>query len=285
MRRRMHPRPKVLRRFAVTQAQSSVILNVRFCSAQSLNLSGFEARLIRMSDRQPQDRATQTSLVVRYAPLVKRIAYHLMARMPPMVLVDDLIQAGMLGLLDAGRNYDPTQGASFETYAGIRIRGSMLDELRRNDWAPKSVHRKVREITEAIRKVENAVGRDARDQEVMQELGMNADEYYKLLQEAAIFRMTNLEDVGIDDAAIHQGLGEPQSTPLSELQDEDFRNGLARAIAALPERERLIVTLYYDDELNLREIGTVLGVSESRTSQLLSQALLRLRARMKTWVS
>ncbi len=238
-----------------------------------------------MSDHPPQDREAQTSLVVRYAPLVKRIAYHLMARMPPMVLVDDLIQAGMLGLLDAGRNYDPTQGASFETYAGIRIRGSMLDELRRNDWAPKSVHRKVRDVTEAIRKVENAMGRDARDQEVMKELGMGADEYYKLLQEAAVFRMTNLEDVGIDDEAIHQGLGEPQSTPLTELQDDDFRNGLARAIAALPERERLIVTLYYDNELNLREIGTVLGVSESRTSQLLSQALLRLRARMKTWLT
>lgn len=238
-----------------------------------------------MNEYNAQDRKSQESLVIRYSPLVKRIAYHLMARMPPMVLVDDLIQAGMLGLLDASRNYDPTQGASFETYAGIRIRGSMLDELRRNDWAPKSVHRKVREVTEAIRKVENAVGRDARDQEVMKELGLSADEYYKLLQEASVFRMTNLEDVGVDDGAISEGLGEPASTPLGELQDEDFRKGLSRAIAALPERERLIVTLYYDNELNLREIGTVLGVSESRTSQLLSQALLRLRARMKTWVT
>lgn len=237
-----------------------------------------------MKEYNAKHRKEQESLVIRYSPLVKRIAYHLMARMPPMVLVDDLIQAGMIGLLDASRNYDPTQGASFETYAGIRIRGSMLDELRRNDWAPKSVHRKVREVTEAIRKVENAVGRDARDQEVMKELGLTQDEYYKLLQEAAVFRMTNLEDVGVDDGAISEGLGEPASTPLGELQDEDFRKGLSRAIAALPERERLIVTLYYDNELNLREIGTVLGVSESRTSQLLSQALIRLRARMKTWV-
>lgn len=238
-----------------------------------------------MKEYNAKHRKEQESLVIRYSPLVKRIAYHLMARMPPMVLVDDLIQAGMIGLLDASRNYDPTQGASFETYAGIRIRGSMLDELRRNDWAPKSVHRKVREVTEAIRKVENAVGRDARDQEVMKELGLTQDEYYKLLQEAAVFRMTNLEDVGVDDGAISEGLGEPASTPLGELQDEDFRKGLSRAIAALPERERLIVTLYYDNELNLREIGTVLGVSESRTSQLLSQALIRLRARMKTWVT
>jgi RNA polymerase sigma factor for flagellar operon FliA len=208
-----------------------------------------------------------------------------MARMPPMVLVDDLIQAGMIGLLDASRNYDPTQGASFETYAGIRIRGAMLDELRRNDWAPKSVHRKVREVTEAIRRIENRTGRDARDQEVMQEMGLSQDDYFKILQEASMFRMTNLEDVGVDEEAISEGLGMPQSTPVEELEDDDFRNGLARSIAALPERERLIVTMYYDNELNLREIGTVLGVSESRTSQLLSQALLRLRARMKTWLT
>jgi RNA polymerase sigma factor for flagellar operon FliA len=161
----------------------------------------------------------------------------------------------------------------------------MLDELRRNDWAPKSVHRKVREVAEAIRRIENNTGRDARDQEVMKEMGLTQDEYYKILQEASVFRMTNLEDVGVDEEAISEGLGDPQNTPLEELQDMDFRNGLSRAIAALPERERLIVTLYYDNELNLREIGSVLGVSESRTSQLLSQALLRLRARMKTWVS
>jgi RNA polymerase sigma factor for flagellar operon FliA len=238
-----------------------------------------------MSYSNANDRKTQETIVVKYAPLVKRIAYHLMARMPPMVLVDDLIQAGMIGLLDASRNYDPTQGASFETYAGIRIRGAMLDELRRNDWAPKSVHRKVREVTEAIRRIENATGRDARDQEVMKEMGLTQDEYYKILQEASMFRMTNLEDVGVDEEAISEGLGDPQNTPLDDLQDNDFRSSLSRAIAALPERERLIVTLYYDNELNLREIGSVLGVSESRTSQLLSQALLRLRARMKTWVS
>ncbi len=238
-----------------------------------------------MSHYKTQDRKAQEKVVVQYAPLVKRIAYHLMARMPPMVLVDDLIQAGMIGLLDASRNYDPTQGASFETYAGIRIRGAMLDELRRNDWAPKSVHRKVREVTEAMRRIENRTGRDARDQEVMQEMGLSQDEYFKILQEASMFRMTNLEDVGVDEEAISEGLGAPQTTPVEELEDDDFRNGLARSIAALPERERLIVTMYYDNELNLREIGTVLGVSESRTSQLLSQALLRLRARMKTWLT
>ena len=236
-----------------------------------------------MHDKADQD--SHEDLVVRHAPLVKRIAYHLMARMPPMVLVDDLIQAGMIGLLDACRNYDPNQGASFETYAGIRIRGAMLDELRRNDWAPKSVHRKMREMTETIRKIENKTGRDARDEEVIRELGISQKEYYKILQDASLFRMANFEDIGVDEEALSSGMVDPEPNPLDTLQDEDFKHGLARAIAALPERERMIVTLYYDAELNLREIGTVLGVSESRTSQLLSQALIRLRARMNNWVS
>jgi len=229
--------------------------------------------------------SNQEAMVIQHASLVKRIAYHLMARMPPMVLVDDLIQAGMLGLLDACRNYDPNQGASFETYAGIRIRGSMLDELRRNDWAPKSVHRKIREMAKAIRNIENRHGRDARDNEIIEVLEISREEYYKLLKEASVFRMTNLEAIGIDEEAISTGMVMPEPNPLDTLQDEDFKQGLATAIAALPERERMIINLYYDAELNLREIGSVLGVSESRTSQLLSQAVIRLRARMNNWTT
>ena len=202
-----------------------------------------------------------------------------------MVLVDDLIQAGMLGLLDACRNYDPEQGASFETYAGIRIRGSMLDELRRNDWAPKSVHRKIREMAKAIREIENKTGRDARDAEIIESMDISQEEYFKILKEASVFRMTNLESIGIDEEAISSGMVAPEPNPADSLQEEDFKQGLASSIAALPERERMIINLYYDAELNLREIGSVLGVSESRTSQLLSQALIRLRARMNNWTS
>jgi len=238
-----------------------------------------------MHEKIKQSQSNQEAMVVQHAPLVKRIAYHLMARMPPMVLVDDLIQAGMLGLLDACRNYDPNQGASFETYAGIRIRGSMLDELRRNDWAPKSVHRKIREMAKAIRDIENQQGRDARDNEIMEALEISRDEYFKLLKEASVFRMTNLDAMGIDEEAISTGMVMPEPNPIDTLQDEDFKVGLATAIAALPERERMIINLYYDAELNLREIGSVLGVSESRTSQLLSQALIRLRARMNNWTA
>jgi len=223
-------------------------------------------------------------LVTRYAPLVKRIAYHLKARLPATVIVDDLLQAGMVGLLEASRKYDSGQGASFETYAGIRIRGAMLDELRRNDWAPKSVHRKVRDITEAIREIENREGRDARDEEVIQTLNISKEEYYKTLQNISSHKVMSWDELGIDEEAIRTHSGDQRFGLQEELEKHNFNEKLSEAIASLPERERMIVALYYESELNLREIGSVLNVSESRISQLLSQAHLRLRARMEDWI-
>jgi RNA polymerase sigma factor for flagellar operon FliA len=223
-------------------------------------------------------------LVTRYAPLVKRIAYHLKARLPATVIVDDLLQAGMVGLLEASRKYDSEQGASFETYAGIRIRGAMLDELRRNDWAPKSVHRKVRDITEAIREIENREGRDARDEEVIKTLNISREEYYKTLQNISSHKVMSWDDLGVDEDAIRTNTGEHKDGLQEELEKRNFNDKLAEAIASLPEREKMIVALYYESELNLREIGSVLNVSESRISQLLSQAHLRLRARMDDWI-
>lgn len=225
------------------------------------------------------------ALVERYAPLVKRIAYHLMARLPPSVQVDDLIQAGMLGLLDSAKHYDPRQGASFETYAAIRIRGAMLDELRRNDWAPKSVHRKSREVAAAVHRVEMATGRDAADHEVAAALGISLDEYHQILQDASASRLMSFEDLGIDEGALGELLPEKAPPPLTEVLESRFAAHLVEAIAGLPERERLILSLYYDEQLNLKEIGAVLKVSESRVSQLLSQAHLRLRARLKDWLN
>lgn len=225
------------------------------------------------------------SLIIKYSPLVKRIAYHLMARLPSSVVVDDLIQAGMVGLLEASKNYRSELGASFETYAGIRIRGAMLDELRRNDWAPKSVHRKTRELAEVVRQIEGRTGRDARDDEVAKEMGITLDEYYKILQDASSARMFGFEELGVDEEALENGMVERISGPLDDIQDDRFREKLVEAIAGLPEREKMVVTLYYDSELNLREIGSVIGVSESRISQLLSQAMIRLRARLKDWAA
>lgn len=227
---------------------------------------------------------TEDQMVLKYAPLVKRIAYHLMARLPSSVIVDDLIQAGMMGLLEASRNYRPDLGASFETYSGIRIRGSMLDELRRNDWAPKSVHRKNRELSKVVREIETRTGRDARDDEVAEEMGITLDDYYKILQDSSNARIYGFEELGVDEDAIELGLTVRKKGPLEEISKDRFKDNLSDAIAGLPERERMVVTLYYDSELNLREIGSVLGVSESRVSQLISQAMIRLRARMKEWV-
>jgi RNA polymerase sigma factor for flagellar operon FliA len=231
--------------------------------------------------------------VARHAPLVKRIAYHLMNRLPPSVQSEDLIQAGMIGLLEASRNYDPSQGASFETYAGIRIRGAMLDEIRRSDWTPRSVHRKARLVADAMREIEHETGRDARDVEVAESLGMSLHEYHHILQDASgsrVFSYEELSEVGeVIPSSGGPGVGDKHSNSLLEgpsegLEREHFKEALADAIASLPERERLVIALYYDEELNLREIGQVLGVSESRVCQIHSQAAIRLRSRLDEWL-
>ncbi len=223
--------------------------------------------------------------VMQHAPLVKRIAYHLMSRLPDSVQVDDLIQAGMLGLLEAIKNYDASQGASFDTYAGIRIRGSMLDEVRRSDWTPRSVHKKSRMVSEAIRTIENRSGREARDIDVAAYLGIPIDEYNHILQDSSschVFSVEELSQTG--DSYLEQALNEEEDLT-DGLSREGFEQALANAIMALPERERLVISLYYDEELNLREIGEVLNVSESRVSQISTQAILRLRSRLSEWTS
>jgi RNA polymerase sigma factor FliA len=228
---------------------------------------------------------TSNELVVLHEPLVKRIAYHLMSRLPASVQADDLIQAGMIGLIEASRKFDPEQGASFETYAGIRIRGAMLDEIRRTDWTPRSVHRKAREVAEAVRKIENEKGRDARDVEVAEAMGLGLPEYHKILQDATGCRIFSFEDPGtLGEEGFSQAARQPNQ-PFDNLQNTDFKKGLADAIKGLPERERLVMALYYDEELNLREIGDILGVSESRVCQIHGQALIRLRARMEKWLA
>ncbi len=234
----------------------------------------------------------QDDLVTRHASLVKRIAYHLMNRLPPSVQVEDLIQAGMIGLLEAGANYDASQGASFETYAGIRIRGAMLDEIRRSDWTPRSVHRKAREVARVMREIEHAEGRDARDVEVAEALDMSLEEYHQILADASGARIFSYDELcefsevvpgGVDEGMRQQRNGLFDG-PLKGLEKSHFQEALTEAIAGLPERERLVIALYYDEELNLREIGQVLGVSESRVCQIHSQAAIRLRSRLHEWL-
>src|SRR5690606_7974096 len=230
------------------------------------------------------NQSSDASLVVeRHGELVRRIAHHLAARLPSSVEVDDLIQAGMLGLIDADRNFQSDQGAAFETYASIRIRGAMIDEIRRGDWVPRSVHRKYRDVVAATRQVEQDTGRAASAQEVAAQLDVPLDEYHRMLEAAARGQLISL------DAHLEEHDGEPRlaagstASPAREFEYTAFREALGGAIGHLPEREQLVLSFYYEQEMNLREIGAVLSISESRVCQIHGQAMLRLRARLGDW--
>ncbi len=230
-----------------------------------------------------QQQVSKAQLVEQHATLVKRIAHHLMARLPASVLVDDLIQAGMIGLLEAAKNFDGTKGASFETFAGIRIRGAMLDEIRKGDWTPRSVHKNSRAITEAINQVERETGRDARDAEIAEKLNVPLADYHQMLGEVNAGKLVGIEDLGVSEDVLTTDENRGNDSPLEDLMQGAFQKALAHAITTLPEREAIVLSLYYDEELNLREIGEVLEVSESRVSQIHSQAMLKLKSRMQSW--
>lgn len=223
---------------------------------------------------------TDTSeLIGRHSELVQKIAYHLMARLPASVLVDDLLQSGMIGLLEAARNFDATKGASFETFAGIRIRGAMLDEMRKGDWVPRSVHKNSRTIASAIDAVEKQTGEDAKEIDVANYLQIPLPEYQQMLQDVNCARLVAYEDLANPDDMFAQPSSSFDST-FDAVADNQFTHQLAQMIEQLPQREALVLSLYYDEELNLKEIGLILEVSESRVSQILSQAVHRLKSKV-----
>ena len=221
--------------------------------------------------------------IKEYAPLVKRIAHHLMLRLPSSVAVEDIIQAGMIGLLDAATRYDEFRGAQFETFAAQRIRGSMLDELRHADWMPRSLRRDMRRIEAAMSKLQQRLGKSPLESEVAQELGMPLTEYQQMLFESRGAQLVYYEDFhneGDEDFFDRYDF-DSDSDPLALLQNEHFRDALIKAIENLPERERMLIGMHYEQEMNLREIGEVMGVSESRVCQLHSQAVARLRSMLR----
>jgi RNA polymerase sigma factor FliA len=227
---------------------------------------------------------TQTSLVESYAPLVKRIAYHLIVRFPQSVQVDDLIQAGMMGLLQAASNYDETRGASFSTYASIRVRGAMIDELRRCDWAPRSVLQHSRKLSQAQHELANKYGRQAKNHEVAAHLGVSLAEHQKMLVECRRAQVCALDDIASSEDRFTCSLTLAGEGPLEAVTREEFQRALQASIAELPEREQILLSLYYNEELNLREIGLVLGISESRVCQLHAQAVKRLNQHIQSWI-
>lgn len=229
-----------------------------------------------MDVQQGQD---SDDLVMQHAQLVKRIAYHLKGRLPDAVQVDDLIQSGMLGLLEAAKNFDSSQGASFETYAGIRIRGAMLDEIRLGDWTPRSVHRKAREMNQAIKKIEDRKLSTATDAEIAEEMGVSLDEFNQILRNASVAKVFSVEDCEIEQD--YNGSMSHKVQPETIFTREELAGALEEIINCLPEREKLVMSFYYQEEMNLREIGEVLGVSESRVSQIHGKALMLIRSRLE----
>lgn len=218
-----------------------------------------------------------------YAPLVKRLAHQMMSRLPYSVQIDDIIQAGMMGLLDAASRYDEIHGAQFETYATQRIRGAMLDELRSADWLPRSLRRDMRRIEQAVSRLQQKLCRTPNETEISLELDVPLVEYQQMLQEARGAQLIYYEDFQDED---HDDFFERfefsnETDPLDLLQDDRFKTELVRAIDILPERERMLMGMIYEQEMNLREVGEVFGVSESRISQLHSQAVVRLRSSLK----
>jgi RNA polymerase sigma factor for flagellar operon FliA len=228
-------------------------------------------------------KADKDHLLTEHMPLVKRLAHHMKAKLPPSVEVDDLVQAGMIGLLDAINRYEETHGAQFETYAVLRIRGAMLDELRNSDWLPRSMRQNMRKIEMAMSTLQQRLGHPPTESEVAKLLKLSLADYQDMLSDGGGHQLLYYEDFHDNDGndSFLDRYAVDDADPLRSLLDGDFRQAVIDAIDGLPPREKILMGLYYEEELNLKEIGAVMGVSESRVSQLHTQAVARLRAALR----
>jgi len=239
--------------------------------------------------KKTKDQAVRDRLILTYAPLVKYVAGRLGSGLPAHVDENDLVSYGLLGLIGAIERFDPDRDIKFETYAIARIKGSIIDELRAMDWVPRSVRSRARDIERAIAELERKLMRAPTDEEIAEKLGLTTDELDDSLSEIGRSSIAALDELwtissgsgGGDQVALIDTIEDTQGPePQSELAQTELKEALGEAIARLPEREKLVVTLYYYEELTLREIGEVLGVTESRVSQLHTKAILRLKARL-----
>jgi len=227
-------------------------------------------------------------MLKQHSGLVKKMAYQLKAKLPSCVELDDLVQAGMIGLMDAIQRYEDNHGAQFETYASQRVRGAMLDELRGADWLPRGIRKNMRDIEVAVQQLEQKFGRPPTESEIAKHMNFTLDDYYDVLSDCQGHQLIYYEDFQDDDGGEHfldRYVDDDTSDPVKCLLESDFREALIDSIDHLPEREKLLMGLYYEQELNLKEIGAIMSVSESRVCQLHSQAVARLRASMrdKSW--
>jgi len=229
-------------------------------------------------------------LILEYAPLIKFIAQRIAIRLPPHIELDDLTSAGVMGLIDSITKFDPSKDTQFKTYAEIRIRGAILDELRALDWVPRSVRQRATELSQAYVIVEQRVGRAATDEEVSKEMGLSLEEFHKQMGNAKSAPLLSIEDLGGtgkdgEKRDIMEILaGSPDTDPQMLARVSEVREIIGRAIDQLPEKERLLVSLYYYEELTMKEIGEVLGITESRVSQLHTRAVMRLKGKLMKFI-
>jgi len=226
------------------------------------------------------------ALIRQYSPLVRRLAHHMMAKLPPSIQVDDLIQVGLIGLSEALTRFEASQGVQFETFATQRIRGAMIDELRENDWMSRGSRKSQKEIEVALTRLEHKLGRSASESEIAAELGMELAEYQALLYKVKGTQLVYLEDMTGsgegEDGFLDRHMVDGDSDPMQLLRNQRIRDSLVTAIKSLPEREQYIMSMYYEQDMNLKEIAAVLGITESRVCQLHSQSIARLRAKMRS---
>ncbi|URI07985.1 RNA polymerase sigma factor FliA [Aquincola tertiaricarbonis] len=231
-------------------------------------------------------RTDNNAMLKQYSPLVRRLAHQMIAKLPANVEIDDLIQVGMIGLNDALGRFDAAQGVQFETFATQRIRGAMLDELRGSDWMSRGNRRQQRNIEAAVHKLEQKLGRAPQESEIAAEMGITLVEYQELLGKVRGTQLVYLEDLSGDegdDDYLERHVGTEDANPMAVLQDMRMRTALVEAIKLLPEREQYVMSMYYEHDMNLKEIAAVLKVTESRVCQLHSQSIARLRVKLREW--
>ena len=230
-------------------------------------------------------------VIKRYSPMIKYVANRIAMRLPPHIEVDDLISVGVLGLMDAISKYDSSRGAKFKTYAEFRVRGAILDELRAMDWVPRSIRQKASNVDKVVQTLQAKLSRSPEDEEVAEEMGISLNQFHDTLNETKSIPVFSLEDLGIaKDSGEQQSLldclaGKADADPQTQIRLIELKEIIAKAIDALPEKERLMVSLYYYEELTMKEIGAVLDITESRVSQIHSKAVYRLRTKLKAIIA
>ena len=240
-----------------------------------------------LTEEQKLNPKVRTKVINEFSPLIKYIASRIAIRLPPHIDLNDLINAGVIGLIDAIEKFDASKQIKFKTYAELRIRGAILDELRSMDWVPRSVRQKARKVEDAYARLEFTLGRPASDEEVASEMKIDIDTFHKLLSETASVSLLSLDDLGEDDSDLSKRnlleyiLQDEKDWPSHKLRYAEVREIVAKGIQSLPEKERMVISLYYYDELTMKEIGYVLKFTESRVSQIHTKAILRLRSKMQ----